>query len=352
MLKKNKLKSKIFKIGKRKVGRDFLPLIIAEIGINHGGSLEKAIKIADAAILSGAEVIKHQTHIIDDEYSYHAKKKIPGNSNKSIYEIIKKNSLNEEEEYKLMKYIKRKKKIFISTPFSRKAVDRLIKFNVPAIKIGSGECNNYPLVDYIAKFRKPVILSTGMNTINSVSNSVKIMKNYNTQFCLLHCTNIYPTPAKMVNLGAINEMKKKFKGINVGLSDHTKNIFTALAAIALGAPIIEKHFTFSKKISGPDISSSMDPKDLRNLIQGSKDIFYARGGKKKPLKQEKSTMNFAFASVVAIKKIVKGEKLSNKNMWVKRPSGGDFPASEYFKLLGKKARRNINKDEQIKRKDL
>ena len=131
------MKKKFVKIGKKKVGKDFKPLVIAEIGINHGGSLEKAIKIADSAIKSGAEVVKHQTHILDDEYSYHAKKTIPGNSNKSIYEIIKKNSLNEEQEFKLMNYVKKRKKIFISTPFSRKAVDRLIKFKIPAFKIGS-----------------------------------------------------------------------------------------------------------------------------------------------------------------------------------------------------------------------
>ena len=202
------MKKNTLKIGNRLVGDNFEPLIVVEIGINHGGSFEKAIKIVNAAIKSGAEVIKHQTHIIDDEYSYHAKSVIPGNSNKSIYEIIKKNSLNEEEEYKLMKYIQKRKKIFISTPFSRKAVDRLIKFNVPAIKIGSGECNSYPLVDYIAKFNKPIILSTGMNSIKSIAKSVEIIKKYKTKFCLLHCTNLYPTPPHLVRLGAMKEMKK------------------------------------------------------------------------------------------------------------------------------------------------
>ena len=197
--------------GTRKIGEAVPVVIIAEIGINHSGSLEKAIKIADAAITSGAEVIKHQTHILDDEYSYHAKRTFPGNSDKSIYEIIKKNSLNEENEYKLMRYIKKRAGIFISTPFSRKAVDRLIKFNVPAIKIGSGECNNYPLVDYIAKFNKPIILSTGMNSIETIARSTKIIRKYKTKYCLLHCTNIYPTPPNLIKLGAMEEMMKIYR---------------------------------------------------------------------------------------------------------------------------------------------
>ena len=340
------------KIGNRLVGKNRLPLIIVEIGINHGGSLEKAIKIADAAIASGAEVIKHQTHILDDEYSYHAKRAFPGNSDQSIYEVIKKNSLSEENEYKLMRYIKKRAGIFISTPFSRKAVDRLIKFNVPAIKIGSGECNNYPLVDYIAKFNKPIILSTGMNSIETIARSTKIIRKYKTKYCLLHCTNIYPTPPHLLKLGAMEEMMKKFKNISIGLSDHTQGIFISLAAIALGASIIEKHFTYSKKIKGPDISSSMDPTELKYLIKGAREIFLARGGKKKPLKEEKKTMNFAFASVVSTKNILKGEKFTKENIWVKRPSGGDFSSMDYFKLIGKKTKKNIKAGEQIKKTDL
>ena len=346
------MNKKIFKIGRRSIGPNHTPLIIAEIGINHGGSLTKAIKIADAAIKSGAEVIKHQTHILDDEYSYHAQKSIPGNSNQSIYEIIKKNSLNAEQEFKLMHYVKRKNRIFISTPFSRKAVDRLIKFNVPAFKIGSGECNNYPLVDYIAKFRKPMILSTGMNSIKNIIRSTGIIKKYRTPYSLLHCTNIYPTHPHLINLGAMQEMMKRFSKIPIGLSDHSKGISISLGAIALGASIIEKHFTHSKKISGPDISTSIDPDQLKNLIEGSKEIFKARGGKKAPLKEEKKTMDFAFASVVSTEKIKKGERFSKKNIWVKRPANGDFSAADYFKLIGKKASRNIEEGEQIKIKDL
>ena len=346
------MKKNTFIIGKRKIGENYKPLIIAEIGINHSGSIEKAIKIADAAIKSGAEVIKHQTHIVDDEYSYHAKKTKPGNSSKTSYEIIKNNSLDEENEYKLMKYITGKNKIFLSTPFSRKAVDRLIKFRVSAFKIGSGECNNLPLVNYISKFKKPIILSTGMNNIKSIKESLKIINKYNTKVALLHCTNLYPTNSKFVRLGAMTTMMKEFKKNVIGLSDHTRDIYTSLGAIALGACIIEKHFTFSKKSKGPDISSSLDGSEFKKLIEGANEIFLAKGGKKTPLKEEKKTINFAFASVVTIRKIKKGEKFSEENIWVKRPAGGDFSAKDFHKVVGKKASRNIQLDEQIKRKDI
>ena len=159
-----------FKIGKRFVGKNHPPLIIAELGINHNGSLKKAKKLVNIAARNGAEIIKHQTHIIDDEMSEEAKKVIPGNSNKSIYDIMKKCALNETDEKKLMRYINQRKKIFISTPFSRKAADRLNNFNVPAFKIGSGECNNYPLINYVCKFKKPIILSTGMNSIKTITH--------------------------------------------------------------------------------------------------------------------------------------------------------------------------------------
>ena len=163
-----------FKIGNRTIGDNEPPLIIAEIGINHNGSLDTAIAIAESAIKSGAEVIKHQTHIVDDEMINEAKKIVPGNSSKSIYEIISKCALNESDEKKLMNHVKKLKSIFISTPFSREAANRLKRFNIPAFKIGSGECNNYPLIKHVASFGKPIILSTGMNSIPSVKKAVEI----------------------------------------------------------------------------------------------------------------------------------------------------------------------------------
>lgn len=339
-----------FKILNRTIGDGEPPVVIAEIGINHNGSVDNAISIADAAISSGAEIIKHQTHLIEDEMVKEAKKIKPGNSKKSIYSIMSKCALNENDEKKLMKYVCQKKRIFISTPFSRKAVDRLVKFKVPAFKIGSGECNNYPLIKYIAKFKKPIILSTGMNSIPQIKKSVRILRNYRIKFALLHCTNIYPTPPNLVRLNCINLLKKTFSDAVVGLSDHTTSNYTSFGAVALGAKIIEKHFVDKKNRPGPDINCSMNPKELTELLNGISTINNALIGKvKKPLKEEISTINFAFASVVSIKDIKQGEKLSNKNIWVKRPGTGDFLADKYEFLLGKKAKKNIQSGELIKR---
>ena len=234
------------KIANRKIGPNYKPLVIVELGINHNGSLKKAKQLVDQAKRYGAEIIKHQTHIPEDEMSIEAKKIIPSHTKEDIFKIIKKNSLSEEDEFKLMQYVKIKKMIFISTPFSRAAVDRLIKFKVPAFKIGSGECNNYPLIEYIAKHRKPIILSTGMNTIESIKPSVKIFEKYKVPYALLHCTNIYPTPTKLIRLQAILKLKKSFPNAILGLSDHSKTIFPCLGAIALGASIVEKHFVDKK----------------------------------------------------------------------------------------------------------
>ncbi len=341
-----------FQISNIKITNKSDPLIIAEIGINHNGSLERAINIADKAILSGANVIKHQTHIVDDEYSYHAKKIKPGNSNKNIYKIIKDCSLNEEDEFKLMNYIKKKNKIFISTPFSLKAVDRLIKFKVPAFKVGSGECNNHILLNYIAKQNKPIILSTGMNDMLSVKKSVNIINQYHNKLALLHCTNSYPTSFKDLRLNSIIDLKEKFKKNIIGYSDHSLGIYPAIIAMSLGALIIEKHFVENKKFKGPDIVCSMDPTELKELIQVSRIVRKSIPGGKYLHPSEVITSKFAFASLVASKKIKKNDKFSLNNICPKRPGTGDYLAYDYKKILGKRAKRNISIDEQIKRKDV
>lgn len=341
-----------FKIGNRLIGGDADPVVIAEIGINHNGSIEQAIHLADKAILSGAEIIKHQTHVIEDEMSKEAKKIKPGNSNFDIFTIMKKAALNELEEQKLMKYVIQKKRIFISSPFSRKAVDRLEKFNVPAYKIGSGECNNYPFIEYVAKNKKPIILSTGMNNIKQIKKTVKIFEKYKTPYALLHCTNIYPTPYELVRLECLTELKKNFPKAVLGLSDHTVSNYSCLGAVALGAQILERHFTDTKTRKGPDIICSMTPSELSELIDGSKKIFRSLRGKKEKLKQEIVTANFAFGSVVATKNISKGEKFKKSNIFTRRPGTGYFSADDYHKLLGKIAKKNILNGSQIKRRDV
>jgi len=339
-------------ISNRKIGINYPPLVIAEIGINHEGSLEIAKQMVDAAFEAGAEVIKHQTHVVEDEMSVEAKNVIPGNTNVSIYEVMERCALNEKEELELKKYVESKGMIFISTPFSRLAADRLERMGVVAYKIGSGECSNYPLIEHIAKFGKPMIVSTGMNDIESVRKTVAILEKYNIQYVLLHCTNVYPTPPRLVRLGGMQELQREFQNAVIGLSDHTLNNNACLAAIALGASVVERHFTDSMKRPGPDIVCSMDPRALRELIQSSKEIAEMRGGKKIAASEEKVTIDFAFATVVAMKDISKGEILNKDNIWVKRPGTGDIKAEYYEDIIGKVANKNIKKDVHLKFSDI
>ena len=341
-----------FFIGNREIGPGCDPLVIAEIGINHEGSLEVAIEMANCAIDAGAEVIKHQTHIVSDEMSNEARLVIPGNTDVSIFEVMDRCSLNEHDERKLMQHVLARNAIFISTPFSRAAADRLNSFNVPAYKIGSGECNNYPFIKYVAKFGKPLIVSTGMNDIESIRPTVEIMRKQNVPFALLHCTNVYPTPPEIIRLNSISELQSAFPDAVVGLSDHSLTNFPCLGAVALGAAILERHFTDSLNRPGPDIVCSMDGPALRELVEGSKIIRNATGGGKVATDAEGPTIAFAFASVVATRNILKGETLSSKNIFPMRPAGGDFGPVDYEGLLGKRASRDIEGGFQLKRESV
>lgn len=336
----------------RSIGPEHPPVVIAEIGINHEGSLETAIAMADAAIDAGAEIVKHQTHIVEDEMSEEARQVIPGNADVSIHEIMARCALDEADERVLMEHVHARGAIFISTPFSRAAADRLISFDVPAFKIGSGECNNYPLIRHIARAGKPVIISTGMNTIDSIRPSVEILRQAGVPFALLHCTNVYPTPPELVRLGAMQILQTAFPDAVVGLSDHTVSNYTCLGAVAIGASILERHFTDHMARPGPDIVCSMDPAALTDLIEGSRVIWSARGGEKTAVAAEAPTIAFAFASVVATRDIAAGEPLSEDNIWVKRPGGGDFSASDFDALIGRTALADIRGGFQLKSADV
>jgi len=335
------LSSPQFSIAGRKVGADFPPLVIAEIGINHEGSLQTAFQMVDAAASAGAEVIKHQTHVVEDEMSDAAKLVIPGNSDQSIYDIMARCALNEADERRLKAYVESKGLIFISTPFSRAAAERLQRMDVAAYKIGSGECNNYPLIKHIARFGKPVILSTGMNTIQSVAKAVAILEQYQVPYALLHTTNIYPTPPHLVRLGAMVELANAFPRAVVGLSDHTTNNLACFGAVALGASILERHFTDRMDRPGPDIVCSMDPRACRELIEGSKILQLERNGSKGPVEEEQATIDFAFATVVTIASVNAGEPFTESNIWVKRPGTGSILAEKYDDVLGKTATRSL-----------
>ncbi|WP_373002768.1 N-acetylneuraminate synthase family protein [Sulfurimonas sp.] len=336
----------------REVSKETKPLIIVEIGINHNGDLNEAFKLVDAAHASGAEIIKHQTHVVEDEMSKEAKKVIPGNADISIYDIMEQCALNEEDEIKLKEYVESKGMIFISTPFSRAAADRLEKMGVKAYKIGSGECNNYPLIEHIASFGKPMIVSTGMNDIASVRKTVEILEKYRVPYALLHTTNLYPTPSHLVRLGAMQELMIEFPEAIIGLSDHTTSNLACFSATALGACILERHFTDNMSRIGPDIINSMDPKALSELIEGSAEIVKMRGGKKEAAAEEQVTIDFAFATVVTIKPVKKGELFTKENIWVKRPGTGEIQAQYYDDVLGKVSLKDLENDEHLSWSDI
>lgn len=334
----------------RAIGDDKPPLVIAEIGINHEGSFDKAKRMIDDAAAAGCECVKFQCHVIEDEMI--PNDVIPGNASESIWDIMARCRLSADEDRRLQGYAEGKGMIYLSTPFSRAAADRLENMGVPAYKIGSGECNNLPLIEHIAGFGKPVILSTGMNDLASVRASVAILRRRGVPFALMHCTSMYPTPYDMVRLGAVTELREAFPGVPVGLSDHSLGIWTCLGAVALGAALLEKHFTSDRTWPGPDIPISIDPEELAQLVRGSRAVFQARGGRKEVLDGEQPTIAFAYASVVTIRDIAAGEILTGDNLWVKRPGTGEIPAARFGELIGRRAARSIGRDRQICWSDL
>ena len=334
-----------FRIGKRVIGDKHRSFVIPEIGINHEGAFNKAKRMVKDAHDAGAECVKFQCHIIEDEMIKNVV--IPGNAKVSIWDIMKRCSLTEDEEIALKKYTEKLGMLYLSTPFSRAAADRLESMGVQAYKIGSGECNNYPLIEHIASFGKPIILSTGMNDLSSVDKAVEIMEGAGISYALMHCTSMYPTPYDKVRLGALEDLRKAFPKAVLGLSDHSIGNYTCLGAVPLGARLLEKHFTSDMSWEGPDIPISIDPGQLKDLIEGSNAIFLALGGRKEILREEQPTIDFAYACVVSIAPIRKGEKFSSKNVWVKRPGTGEIKAVDFKKVLGRKAMADITKDAQL-----
>lgn len=334
-----------FEVQGRKIGRQYAPLVIAEIGINHEGSFEKAIQMVDDAKKADCECVKFQYHVIEDEMI--PNDVIPGNATESIWDIMKRCALSDNDERKLKAHVEQCGLIYLSTPFSRAAANHLQNMSVDWYKIGSGECNNYPLIRHVAGFGKPIVISTGMNDIDSIRPSVDILREYGVPFALLHCTSMYPTPYDKVRLSGIEDLANAFPDAVLGLSDHSIGNYTCLAAVALGASILEKHFTSDLTWPGPDIPISIDPIGLTDLVVGSNAVHAALGGGKTILLEEQPTIDFAYACVVTTKAISVGEVFSEENVWVKRPGTGEIKAKNYEKILGKCATKNLSINAQV-----
>jgi N-acetylneuraminate synthase len=332
-------------IGDRLVGPAHPPLVVPEIGINHVGSMEKARRMVHDAASAGAEIVKFQTHIPAAEMV--PNDVVPGNETRSIWDIISEAVLSAEDERALKAEAEALGMAFLSTPFSREAADRLEALGVAAYKIGSGECSNLPLLDHIASFGKPMIVSTGMHDLDGLRPTVDLLRAHGVPYALLHCTSVYPTPPSLVRLGAIAELREAFPDAVIGLSDHTLNNHTCLAAAALGASILERHFTSDRDWPGPDIEVSMDPPALADLVAGANEIHAALGGAKTVLPEEQVTIDFAFASVVTIAPVAAGSPLDASNTWVKRPGDGEIPATRLDEVLGRTARVDLPEGHQV-----
>ena len=339
-----------FKISKKKIITEKSePYIIAEACINHEGNIKIAKKMIDEASNAGASAIKFQFHVLEDEMLKVTPKS--DNFKETLYKTLDRTNLNIKEHIYLKNYCKKMKIDYLCTPFSFKSADILekeIKLNL--FKVGSGELTNIPLQIHIAKKNKPTIISTGMSTMKEVEYTFNKVYKINKNIALTQCTSSYPCDPRISDLKVVNLYSKKFKIIS-GLSDHTSEIYTSLGAIALGAKIIEKHFTLNKRAKGPDHASSLEPHELKQLVKGSKDIFYATINNKKIIhKEERQIIKWARESVVSIVNIKKGDLLDKRNISVKRPAptNKEIPAKDYFKLLGKKAKTNIIKNRKIK----
>ncbi|WP_333715135.1 N-acetylneuraminate synthase family protein [Yoonia sp.] len=340
------------KIAHREIGPDHPPLVIAEIGINHGGDLAVAKEMVRLAAASGCEMIKHQTHIVEDEMTDEAKAIFPPNADVSIWEVMERCALGRDEEAELKRYTESLGMIWISTPFSRAACDFLEGLDVPAYKIGSGEADNLPLIRHIAAKGKPVIMSTGMQTIDSLRASVQILMDAGIDYALLECTNLYPSPPEIVSLQGVTDLRAAFPDAVVGFSDHSIGPEMALASVALGACILERHYTDTRYRKGPDIACSMDPSELRHLIDRSREIHTALRNPKQRTGPEEDVYRFARASVVADRDLAAGHVITAADIWARRPGSGEIAGYDFDKVVGRTLLRALQRNAQLRWKDL
>ena len=337
-----------FKIFNKSITESTAPYIIAEACINHEGNIKLAKTMIDKAVEAGVSAVKFQFHVLEDEMLRETPKS--KNFTESLYDTLNRTNLTINEHKYLKSYCENKGVDYLCTPFSFKSADILFKeIKVKVFKIGSGELTNIPLQLHIAKKKLPTIISTGMSTLKEIESTINKVKSINKNIAITQCTSSYPCNPKISDIGVIPVFIKKFKLIT-GLSDHTSNIYTSIGAVSLGARIIEKHFTLNKKSKGPDHASSLEPRELKLLVDGCNAVFLAKGNKKIIHKEEREIIRWARESVVSIKNINKNQVLTKNNISVKRPSPNksEIASKDFFKILGKKASENIIVNKKIK----
>lgn len=323
--------------------------IVAEAGDNHMGKIEDAIEMCKLAKLAGASCIKFQHHLPDEEMLKH----IPMSDNfeEPLYNFLKKNALKLDDHIKIKEYCKKIGIKYLCTPFSFKAALELDSIGVDMFKIGSGEMGDHISLEGIAKLGKPIIISTGMSTLEEIDSTYNFMKNKNIEFAFTNCVSEYPPNYEDINLGVIKILKDKYKDILIGHSDHSPDIYTCIASVIHKPAIIEKHVILDKKIKGPDQSVSIDFNDLKNLCDGIRKVELASDFNKSIHGREKQIREWAYRSVVTIKSIKKGEKFSKENIWTKRPGTG-IPSKEIYNIIGKEAKNDIKNNILLKWEDV
>jgi N,N'-diacetyllegionaminate synthase len=342
-------------IGGRLLGGKNPCFIIAEAGVNHNGRVDLAKKMIDAAKDAGADAVKFQTFKTENAISVKApmaayQKKNTG-KDESQYSMVKRLELSYEDFCSLKSYCDKKKIIFMSTPHSSTGDVDLVSKLAPAIKVGSGDLTNLPFLEYIAMKGKPVIIGTGMADMDEVAHALRVIKKHNKNIVLMHCTTSYPAEYEDVNLLAMSTMKEKFKTL-AGYSDHTKGTLVSVIAVAMGASVLEKHFTLDKDMEGPDHKASLEPSELKSMVSDIRLVEKIMGtGTKKPTRTELEVSKVARKSIVASEDISKGATIREHMLAIKRPGTG-IPPGSMAEVLGKKARRDIEKDDLIDYKDL
>jgi len=346
----------VVKIESRQVGLRQPCFIIAEAGVNHNGEVELAKQLVDVAVQAGADAVKFQTFKAKNVVSKTAPKagyqEETTDLAESQYEMLKKLELTEQDFSELMDYCKQRDILFISTPHDQESIDTLEELGVSVFKVGSGDITNLPYLRYMAREGKPIILSTGMSTLGEVEEAVNtIFSEGNQDLILLHCVSNYPAAVEDCNLRAMRTLETAFD-LPVGFSDHTLGIEVSIAAVAMGAKVIEKHFTLDKEIPGPDHKASLEPGELSAMVHGIRKIEKALGnGIKKPAKRETNTIAVSRKSIVAKINITEGEVITADHLTIKRPGTGIKPG--YFdSIVGKKARRDIEADTVLSWKDI
>lgn len=340
----------MFEIAGKKIGAGHPCFVIAEAGVNHNGSLELALKLVDIAASAGADAIKFQTFQAEKVISSSAPKAQyqvdSGNPSETQLEMVKKLELDESAHIEIADYCRKKNVMFLSTPFDYESVDLLERLGVPAFKVGSGELTNLQFLEYLAKKKKPIILSTGMACLSEVECGIEAVSKFGTPLALLHCVSNYPARPEDVNLRAMETLSQAFR-VPVGFSDHTLGIEISLAAAARGASIIEKHFTIDTSLPGPDHKASLNPHELSSLVSGIRNIQSSLGdGIKRPAQSELEIASVARRSIVASCDIPANATISNEMLTYRRPGTG-LPPSFFKYLLGRKTKHSIRAEQLI-----